>query len=362
MFETAEFAEAGLSVEEQIDEALWDDSDDEVDEDKDDLERLEKTMRKCDDCGKDYTTGDSDEDGPYGPFDDVEEDTNVLVLEGSSVKFVPQLDQQLLGAPVAHKNQQRTEYGLPVTPRPLSSLETTYCETCHLTWLVGEAGELGKAKEHPCHRNHTDTEGTSRSILVYVASFRVCNGPKVGGIRNGFGLFFGLGSKYNIQESVILESSTKQKTELTAIIRALEVVHSNILPARRDILVTAVNGDCAAALSDATALRVIIVTSHEKIVDVMCFEPKEGKENEGLTITSSHLSSNIQQNSIDKNSRLKKKYPEYQLLKRKATELHEDWNTTIQYHYVQEDDNKDATMLARRATSYPPLDSDPEIL
>ncbi|OWP02395.1 hypothetical protein B2J93_3183 [Marssonina coronariae] len=45
MFETAEFAEAGLSVEEQIDEALWDDSDDEVDEDKDDLERLEKTMR-----------------------------------------------------------------------------------------------------------------------------------------------------------------------------------------------------------------------------------------------------------------------------------------------------------------------------
>lgn len=61
---------------------------------------------------------------------------------------------------------------------------------------------------------------------------------------------------------------TSQNAELEAVVRALDTVHSKVVPARREICQRAPGS--TSAVQDAIQLRVVIFTDSSYVVEWMC--------------------------------------------------------------------------------------------
>lgn len=226
-------------------------------------------LRRCDRCRLDFSLEDSyqNEPGYYGFDEHGEEEENshdqdrVDILEGSRARFTPQWDADILG--FANAPQIPWNHNNPPKALALSNLQTHYCSTCQLTWLVGEQGEAA-AQQHPSHPTCFHVKvGTCRSLLVFTDGACSNNGYQVA--QAGLGVFFGPGSRFNLSERVTMSDvSTNQKAELEAAARALEVVRETVIPHRRRIIENAVGSHNVRAVSDVKYIRVIIVTDSSK--------------------------------------------------------------------------------------------------
>ena len=141
----------------------------------------------------------------------------------------------------------------------LFDVRTTYCSTCQLTWLVGEIGEEA-ARSHPSHHSYSHIyAGTTRSLLVVTDGACLNNGAL--DALSGLGVFLGPGPEFNVSERLASPSpATNQKAELTAVALAMEIVRSNILPARRLLVKEAKGGQDSRAVADVIKVRLVIVT------------------------------------------------------------------------------------------------------
>ncbi|KAF4636562.1 hypothetical protein G7Y89_g1525 [Cudoniella acicularis] len=298
-------------------------------------------LRRCGICCVDFTYGESDEDEPYEIDDEEEdedgdgdegdeEDDRVFVLGGSTARFIPQWDEQILGPQNTYKitkdNENLSE------PLPLSSILTYYCLTCQLTWLVGEKGEA-TAKSHPSH--HTLSHiyaGTSRTLLVFTDG--ACSGNGTPNARGGLGVFFGPGSKFNFGELLTGSGTvTNQKAELAAVARALETVRSKILPARRIMVKEAKGSHDPRAVSDVMHLRLIVVTDSSYIVEGMCRHFSNWKENkEGVLVNKSGKAVENSEAFL----RLKSEVEKLSMV-----------GVQVAYYLVAREENKEADTLAK---------------
>lgn len=236
--------------------------------------------RRCDICCVDFTYGESDEEDPYGfdnedgsqgfmsgdeeehfgdgdDDDGVEGPERVFVLAKSMARFIPQWDDQILGPQNTYKIEK--DYDSPPKPLPLSTVRTTYCSTCQLTWLIGEIGD-GAAISHPSHHSYSHIYcGTSRSLLVFTDG--ACSGNGTPSARGGVGVFYGPGSKFNMSQRLTYPgTATSQKAELAAAALAMETVRSKILPERRVMVKEAKGGHDSRAVADVMGVRLVIVT------------------------------------------------------------------------------------------------------
>ncbi|RDW60706.1 hypothetical protein BP6252_12089 [Coleophoma cylindrospora] len=249
-------------------------------------------LRRCDICCLDFAYGQSDDEDELNRIDHQEREVGfwsgdesdeddhperVFVLTGGTARFMPQWDGQVLGP--GNTFQIEKDYENPPKPLPRSDVSTCYCATCQLTWLVGETGEAA-ARSHPSHHSYTHIyAGTRRSLLVFTDG--ACSGNGTPGARGGLGIFFGPGSSFNLAERLANPGiQTSQKAELAAVIRALEIIRSDILPRRRIMVTGAEGGRNRDAVSDAMGLRVVIATDSSYIVEGMCRHFLNWKENE----------------------------------------------------------------------------------
>jgi len=229
--------------------------------------------RICYSCCVDYTfdeDDDSDKQGNHALVDhdddggerrnhDPVNDDQVFVLWGSTARFLPQSDEEIVGPGAKFRKdwQARTS----TITRPTYH----FCESCGLTWLVGEKG-TSAARSHPSH--HTlfhEYAGTRRSLVVWLDG--ACLGNGSSDARAGIGGYFGSDSRYNISEALPSPPegrATSQKAELTAAARTLRTVRSQVVPARQTL--------CAAAGGDRDAMhfRLVAVTDSSYLVECMC--------------------------------------------------------------------------------------------
>jgi ribonuclease HI len=237
-------------------------------------------LRVCGICCVDYTFDEFDEsdENSQGEYDsetfaydsgDDDED-RVFVLWGSTARFSPHDDEQVVG-PAARiaaliggqaGGSARTATTTPSNP------SFYFCGDCKLTWLVGAKG-ISSASNHPSHHTlHHEIAGTSRSLVVWTDGACLLNGQP--NSRAGIGCYFGPGSSYNMSEEYLPVTGTlsSQKAELEAVARAIETVRSRVIPARRALCETA--GGSPSTIRDTTHLRLIIATDSSYIVECMC--------------------------------------------------------------------------------------------
>ncbi|KAI3570905.1 hypothetical protein IWW34DRAFT_824942 [Fusarium oxysporum f. sp. albedinis] len=120
----------------------------------------------------------------------------VFVLVGSTARFIPQRDEEILG-PV---NTRNTLTNPECTPGRIS---LTYCGVCGVSWLVGEKGP-DAAASHPSH--HTlvhNYSGARRSLVASV------------------GVYFGPESPKNTSRLIDTSRPTNQLAEITAAVEAM---------------------------------------------------------------------------------------------------------------------------------------------
>ncbi len=88
---------------------------------------------------------DENESSGSDEVEDVERsnDDQVFILCGSTARFMPQWDSQVLGP--RNTFALKMNYESPPKPLPVSALEFFPCSTCHLTWLVGDKGKAAAA-------------------------------------------------------------------------------------------------------------------------------------------------------------------------------------------------------------------------
>ncbi|KAK0100881.1 hypothetical protein ONS95_007326 [Cadophora gregata] len=303
-------------------------------------------LRRCDFCTVDFSFGESDEDEPgyysdgtddlvdeYGSGDD-EDNERVFILTGSTARFTPQWDEQVLGPGNTYKIQMN--YDNPPKALPLSSLQTHYCSSCHLTWLVGEKGEAA-AKDHPSHHTYSHEYcGTSRSLLVFTDG--ACSENGSSGARGGLGVFFGPHSKFNFAEFLAVSGTpTNQKAELEAVARAMEDVRRKVLPNRRSIVTSSKGGHDPRAVSAVMRMRLIIVTDSSYIVESMCKHIQDWKENKQGVLM------NKAGKAVENSQAFLRLQKEVDALSRVGIQ--------VAYYHVGREENRDADALAKASIS-----------
>ncbi|KAI1074479.1 ribonuclease H-like domain-containing protein [Whalleya microplaca] len=265
-------------------------------------------LRRCDDCGLDFTYSDPDsdidtEDGSIESAGDIgpnEESQNQPGASGPQVnelpdigamsveeeyydlkeeklqewypRFIPQWDEQVCG---------REIFSLPKDPnsppKPLDrdQLKTVYCEDCAVTWLQGVRGEKGGI--HPTHTSHNPDPFLvtgQRTILVHIDG--ACLGS--GGEESvaGFGIYHGH-EKSNNNKVVRLgpkRAATVQVAELCAVLHALKWLRKNFLPFWRQILSHKLKGPVEDFVG-LWHLRLVVATDSSYIIDSLCSNLKK---------------------------------------------------------------------------------------
>jgi ribonuclease HI len=192
----------------------------------------------------------------------IKDDDRVPTLGTGVNRFVPEVDEQILGPPTAIRIKGLEASALmPIDPM------RHVCTKCDLTWLVGRAG-FHAAHSHPSHHTLSQhpTTSSSRSLLVHVDGACPSNGNT--NARAGVGVFFGPGSKYNVSQALDASPwsmATTQKAELNALRQAMRVVRLQVIP-ERSVLV---KGD-----TDRKKLVLILVTDSSYAVGCMCAHMK----------------------------------------------------------------------------------------
>ncbi|KAI9679727.1 MAG: hypothetical protein M1822_007333 [Bathelium mastoideum] len=209
----------------------------------------------------------SDEDFDEEFSDEVENPDQVFILSGETARLDPATDDQLVFFEEAMKNRElanSSRHTLP-TKRP----QYHYCDTCELTWVVGRDGEQDAA-DHPSHQTlFHKYAGTCRSLAVFTDGACSFNGAQ--DARAGIGVFFGKDSTYNLSEPLPgFNPPTSQKTEILAVVRALEVIYERVLPTRRGYVRSADPSLSESIFRDITHFRTVVVTDSSYVVEVMC--------------------------------------------------------------------------------------------
>ncbi|EXK76742.1 hypothetical protein FOQG_18526 [Fusarium oxysporum f. sp. raphani 54005] len=154
----------------------------------------------------------------------------VFVLVGSTARFIPQRDEEILGP----ANTRNTLTNPECTPGRIS---LTYCGVCGVSWLVGEKGP-DAAASHPSH--HTlvhNYSGARRSLVVFIDD---------------------------------TSRPTNQLAEITAAVEAMRQVRSAVVPERRILLKGSSPRTTPNTLRDARRFRLVLATDSSYLVDYMC--------------------------------------------------------------------------------------------
>ncbi len=274
----------------------------------------------CGKCCVDFT-------GPMFQRGSEEEDDDdrVFVLGEGVNRFMPQWDEQILGP--ANTFHIMKDYDTPPKPEQLQVSALLACSQCELTWLVGEAGQSAAAS-HPSHHTlHHEYAGTSRSLIVRTDGACINNGQPHA--KAGIGVYFAPNSQYNISSPARSSSApTNQKAELHALLRAMQVVRKDIVPARSIL----VNHN-----RDKKHFRLVLVTDSSYAVECMCKHWKGWKVVEGEVLRN-------QKGEDIANSK------ELLALKVEVEELSRVGVQVVYYH-VRREFNREADALAKDGVS-----------
>ncbi|KAI0829170.1 hypothetical protein F5Y06DRAFT_220927 [Hypoxylon sp. FL0890] len=320
--------------------------------------------------------------------------------------FVPQWDEQMLGPTWRHK---RGKWDFDNPPKPLQLTDPKmkdafkYCEQCQLTWLVGY--DKLEGHQHPQHlawamkEEHIDYHrwgiDMEASLVVYIHGDCLPKGqaPKSPvGNTDGYGIFFGNGSKYNASHPHMKKSAAydAEDAELAAIDLALTIVRYDIVKDRKEHLrasakskradgsktganlakldmehasasresnttatpskptEAAENADDTRASAgekgsddesrdvlDKLPFRVIFVSDNAKVVDSICKYHKQWKEEDGKLLTKQGKP--VQNGDV------------YQELEEAICEMEENFDTTLKWYCVPKRFNEGAAKLAKDA-------------
>ncbi|KAL7904016.1 hypothetical protein GGI35DRAFT_464305 [Trichoderma velutinum] len=185
----------------------------------------------------------------------------VFILVGSTARFIPQRDEQILGP--------ANVIDVIVDPKPPAvQIPLIYCNICGVNWLVGEKGPEAAA-DHPLHYTLDHIySGTSRSLVVFIDGACPANGPAA--LQASIGVYFGPKSPKNISRLINTIRPTNQLAEITAALEAMRQVRSIIVPERRALLKSSLPRNNRHALRDPNHFRLILATDSSYLVDCMC--------------------------------------------------------------------------------------------
>lgn len=152
---------------------------------------------------------------------------------------------------------------------------SNHCKDCQLAWMSAPPSiseEEGPWNEFcPFHDSLRGEGAKQRTLFVHIDGACPGNGTKsaIGGI----GIYFGSASCYNHSALInrnIIQPLTCQQVELTAAIRALEIIREKCIPARRELVNTAILCPCHTECWAMTfPFQVVIVTDSAYLFDCM---------------------------------------------------------------------------------------------
>lgn len=152
---------------------------------------------------------------------------------------------------------------------------SNHCKDCQLAWMSAPPSiseEEGPWNEFcPFHDSLRGEGAKQRTLFVHIDGACPGNGTKsaIGGI----GIYFGSASCYNHSALInrnIIRPPTSQQVELTAAIRALEIIREKCIPARRELVNTVILCPCHTECWAVTfPFQVVIVTDSAYLFDCM---------------------------------------------------------------------------------------------
>ncbi|RKK10407.1 hypothetical protein BFJ66_g17584 [Fusarium oxysporum f. sp. cepae] len=168
----------------------------------------------------------------------------VFVLAGSTARFIPQRDEEILG--------------------PANTRNTL----TNPDWLVGEKGPDAAASHLSHHTLVHNYSGARRSLVVFIDGACPANGPAA--LQASVGVYFGPESPKNISRLIDTSRPTNQLAEITAAVEAMRQVRSVVVPERRILLKGSSPRTTPDTLRDARRFRLVLATDSSYLVDCMC--------------------------------------------------------------------------------------------
>ncbi|KAK2480387.1 hypothetical protein H9L39_07955 [Fusarium oxysporum f. sp. albedinis] len=159
----------------------------------------------------------------------------VFVLAGSTARFIPQRDEEILGPANTRNTLTNPECRPRVHPRP---------DITHLLWRL------------------------RRSLVVFIDGACPANGPAA--LQASVGVYFGPESPKNISRLIDTSRPTNQLAEITAAVEAMRQVRSVVVPERRILLKGSSPRTTPDTLRDARRFRLVLATDSSYLVDCMC--------------------------------------------------------------------------------------------
>ncbi|CAH0057848.1 unnamed protein product [Clonostachys solani] len=248
----------------------------------------------------------------------------VFILVGSTARFKPQNDEQVVGPANTQINTESNPVQIPLT----------YCATCGVTWLVGEIG-LDAATKHPTHNTYEHIyAGTSRSLVVFIDGACPSNGPAA--LQASVGVYFGPDSPKNISRIIDTNNPTNQLAEITAALEAMRKVRSTVVLERRSLVKASFPGTGADKLRDLCHFRLILGTDSSYLVDCLCeYMPQWTSDDQN------QVYGNRQGQTIKNSEGFRMLYEETELLSMVGVQ--------VVWYYVPRDFNHEADALANAA-------------
>ncbi|KAI6382747.1 hypothetical protein MCOR25_000556 [Pyricularia grisea] len=196
----------------------------------------------------------------------------ILRLLSKTHYFIPQLDEQMVGPSAVRQSLADWELALRTSgvggtalPRPLPIMSSmmrdafVYCDSCELTWLVGQDDchvSGNNRVRHPLHDAYGGPDRLERksrsrqpdkplgSIVVHVAAGLPGRPPKASKnsapteVKARTVIWFGKDSQYNLVDSfnILNVDSSKEIADMVAATQALELIATEVLPDRRVML------------------------------------------------------------------------------------------------------------------------------
>ncbi|EXK25715.1 hypothetical protein FOMG_17634 [Fusarium oxysporum f. sp. melonis 26406] len=182
----------------------------------------------------------------------------VFVLVGSTARFIPQRNEEILGP----ANTRNTLTNPECTPGRIS---LTYCGVCGVSWLVGEKGPDAAASHLSHHTLVHNYSGARRSLVVFIDGACPANGPAA--LQASVGVYFGPESPKNISRLIDTSRPTNQLAEITAAVEDMRQVRSVVVPERRILLKGSSPRTTPDTLRDARRFRLVLATDSSYLVD-----------------------------------------------------------------------------------------------
>ncbi|KAH7461601.1 hypothetical protein FOMA001_g19004 [Fusarium oxysporum f. sp. matthiolae] len=189
----------------------------------------------------------------------------VFVLAGSTARFIPQRDEEILGRRTLETLLPTPSADPECTPGRIS---LTYCGVCGVSWLVGEKGPDAAASHLSHHTLVHNYSGARRSLVVFIDGACPANGPAA--LQASVGVYFGPESPKNISRLIDTSRPTNQLAEITAAVEAMRQVRSVVVPERRILLKGSSPRTTPDTLRDARRFRLVLATDSSYLVDCMC--------------------------------------------------------------------------------------------